>query len=118
MHGYHRLVSLFSLAFMDVCMDDHATKTTREHIVDVLRAEEATASQLSARVDASVQSVYEHVRHVARSLSATDEQLLVAPPACGDCGFDDFDDLVNEPSRCPDCRSENISEAVFTIESD
>ena len=41
---------------------------------------------------------------------------LVAPPECRNCGFSAFDDPVNYPSRCPDCRSESIEEAVFKIE--
>jgi hypothetical protein len=40
----------------------------------------------------------------------------VAPPECAHCGFADFDDPVNHPSRCPDCRSENLTEAVFKID--
>jgi len=41
--------------------------------------------------------------------------LLVAPPTCDDCGFDAFDDLVNRPSRCPECKSESVTEPAYRI---
>jgi hypothetical protein len=91
-------------------------ETTRQRIADELRAEQATASELSDRVDAPRSVVYDHLRHVARSVEGTDERFLVAPPECAHCGFADFDDPVNHPSRCPDCRSENLTEAVFKID--
>lgn len=90
--------------------------TTRERIADVLREEPATASGLATRIGVPTPVVYDHVEHVARSLSGSDEQFLVAPPECRDCGFSDFDDPVNEPSRCPNCRSENVAEPTFKIQ--
>lgn len=47
---------------------------------------------------------------LAESLAGTDEQVFVAPPTCSQCGFDEFDNLVNLPSRCPDCHSESIED--------
>ncbi|WP_380678402.1 transcriptional regulator [Salinigranum sp. GCM10025319] len=90
--------------------------TTRQRIADELRADPATASDLSSRVGVPASTVYDHLRHVARSLDGEDEQFLVAPPECKNCGFSAFDDPVNYPSRCPECRNEGIEEAVFKIE--
>ena len=92
--------------------------TARQRIAEVLRESEATASELAAQVDVPVPIVYDHVSHVAQSLSATDEELLVAPPTCRRCGFDGFDDPANQPSRCPECRSEDVEEPVFTIQGE
>ena len=89
--------------------------TTRQRIADELRADPQTASELSTRVGVPASTVYDHLQHVARSLDG-DEQFLVAPPECRNCGFSAFDDPINYPSRCPDCRSEGIEEAVFKIE--
>jgi predicted Zn-ribbon and HTH transcriptional regulator len=90
--------------------------TTRERITAALRQDAATASELATRVGTTRSAVYDHLRHVAQSLSETDEQLLVAPPTCRDCGFDGFDDPINEPSNCPECRSENVEEPAFRID--
>ena len=89
-------------------------RTTRQRIAAALRDAPATASDLAAEFAIPTPQVYDHVEHVARS--ANEGELLVAPPECRDCGFDGFDDPVNAPSRCPECRSENLSEPVFTIE--
>ncbi|WP_101296571.1 transcriptional regulator [Halegenticoccus soli] len=90
--------------------------TTRQRLADALREGPATASALSRSVGVPRSVVYDHLRHVARSLDGTDERFLVAPPECADCGFNDYEDPVNYPSRCPECRSENVEEAAFKIE--
>lgn len=91
-------------------------RTTRERIADRLREESLSATALAAAFELSTTTVIDHVEHIARSLEDSDEQLLVAPPTCDDCGFDGFDDRLNEPSRCPECHSESVSPPVFRIE--
>ncbi|RQG97876.1 transcriptional regulator [Natrarchaeobius chitinivorans] len=93
-----------------------ADETTRQRLADALREKPATPSELAAEVDLVPHAVVDHVEHVARSIEERDEQLLVAPPTCRDCGFDEFDQLLNLPSRCPSCKSESIAEPTFTIE--
>ena len=93
-----------------------ADETTRQQLAETLRAEPATPSELATRFDLTPHAVVGHIEHVSRSVDGTGEQLLVAPPTCRDCGFDDYDDLLNLPSRCPDCKSESIDEPTFTIE--
>ncbi|MFA1610396.1 transcriptional regulator [Halobellus rubicundus] len=90
--------------------------TTRQRIADALRAEPHDATALSTAVGVPRSSVYRHVEHVAQSVDGEDEQFLVAPPECRECGFDGFDDPLNDPSRCPECRSERIAEPRFVIE--
>ncbi|PSP55861.1 transcriptional regulator [Halobacteriales archaeon QS_1_67_19] len=91
-----------------------ADRTTRERIADHLRRTTASPSALATEFDVTAGVAVDHVRHVARSLD--DEQLLVAPPECRDCGFDEFDDPANRPSRCPDCKSEAVEEPEFRIQ--
>ena len=95
-----------------------ADETTRERITAHLREATASPSSLAAEFDVTPGLAVEHVRHVARSLSDGDERLLVAPPECRACGFHEFDDLVNRPSRCPECKNEGIDDPEFTIESE
>jgi predicted Zn-ribbon and HTH transcriptional regulator len=90
--------------------------TTRERIAAMLRESAATPSDLSTRLETPRAAVYDHVRHIARSLEANDETVLVAPPTCRDCGFDGFDDPANDPSNCPACRSADVAEPTFRIE--
>lgn len=93
-----------------------ARRTTRERIADRLREEALAAGELATEFEIRTAEALEHVRHIARSLEPTDEDLLVAPPACRECDFSDFDDLVNRPSRCPECKSEAVTEPAFRVE--
>lgn len=91
--------------------------TARQRIAEALRDEPHDATALSTAVGVPRSSVYRHVEHVAQSVESDgDEQFLVAPPECRECGFDGFDDPLNDPSRCPECRSERIAEPQFVIE--
>ncbi|EMA63097.1 transcriptional regulator [Halorubrum lipolyticum] len=89
-------------------------ETTRQRIADTLREGPATASDLGEALSLPTPVVYDHVEHVSRSVDG-EAELLVAPPECRDCGFDGFDDPINEPSRCPECKSERIEEPAFVI---
>lgn len=93
-----------------------ADETTRQRLADALRAEPATPSELAVQFDLTPAAVLRHLEHVSRSIDRGDGQFLVAPPRCRECGFDDFDDLLNLPSRCPNCKSEAVDEPTYTIE--
>ena len=92
--------------------------TTRQLIADTLRTGPHDAPELSTAVGIPKSAVYRHVEHVAQTIGSadSDEQFLVAPPECRACGFDGFDDALNDPSRCPECRSERVAEPRFLIE--
>lgn len=93
-----------------------SSRTTRERLADRLRERAATPSELAATFDISRGSVIAHLEHVARSIDAsTGETLEVAPPRCRACGFEAFDDLLNLPSRCPNCKSEDLAEPMVRI---
>jgi len=92
----------------------HEVETTRQRIADFLREKPAAASALAAEFDVTTGDVLTHLEHISESLD--DEELLVAVPECRECGFDGFDDLLNVPSRCPECKSEDVEEPAFSIE--
>jgi predicted Zn-ribbon and HTH transcriptional regulator len=93
-----------------------ANRTTRQRIADFLREDPAEAATIAGEFEITTETALSHVEHISASLEGTDEQLLAAPPECRDCGFDAFDDLTNRPSRCPECKSENVGQPVFTVE--
>ena len=90
-------------------------RTTRQRIADFLRDEPAEAGRLANEFEITTDAALSHVEHIARSLEGTDEQLLAAPPECRACGFAAFDDLANRPSRCPECKSKDVTEPAFTV---
>jgi predicted Zn-ribbon and HTH transcriptional regulator len=91
-------------------------RTTRQRIADRLRERALQAGAIANEFEITTSAALSHVRHIARSLDGTDEQLLVAPPECRDCGFSAFDDPVNRPSRCPECKSESVEEPAFRVD--
>ncbi len=93
-----------------------ASRTTRQRITDRLREQPLTASAIAREFEITAANGLTHVEHIAKSLDGTDEQLLVAPPTCSECGFEEFDDLINRPSRCPECKSESIEEPAFRVD--
>ena len=93
-----------------------ADATTRQRIAAYLGEQTAAPGVLANEFDITTETALSHVEHIAQSLEGSDEQLLVAPPECRDCGFNGFDDRANRPSRCPECRSEAIEEPLFRIE--
>ncbi|MFT4945933.1 MAG: putative Zn-ribbon and HTH transcriptional regulator [Natronomonas sp.] len=93
-----------------------AERTTRQRITDRLRERTSSASALAREFDITTSEALSHVEHISKSLSESSEQLLVAPPECRECGFDEFDDLINRPSRCPDCKSESVEEPAFRVD--
>ena len=93
-----------------------ADRTTRQRIADRLREEALAAGAIAAAFDIQTATAVTHVEHIAQSLEHTDEQLLVAPPTCRECGFDEFDDLLNRPGRCPECKAESVEEPTFRID--
>ena len=92
-----------------------ANRTTRKRMADRLREEPLSASALAREFELRTATTLTHVEHIAQTLDSTDEELLVAPPECVDCGFNRFDDLINRPSRCPECKSENVEEPAFQV---
>ncbi|MFC7077408.1 transcriptional regulator [Haloarcula halophila] len=92
-----------------------ASRTTRQRIADRLREEAMAAGAIATTFEIQTSDALTHVEHIAKSLEPTDEQLLVAPPECEECGFSDFDDLTNRPSRCPECKCESITEPAYRI---
>lgn len=93
-----------------------ADETTRQRLADALRREPATPSALATEFESTTGAILSHLEHVSHSLDHREEEFLVAPPTCRDCGFDTYDDLLNVPSRCPECKSEAVDEPTFTIE--
>lgn len=91
-------------------------QTTRQQILDALRERPDTPSGLATEFEIARGTALTHVRHLSETLDGTDEELLVRPPACRECGFDDFDDPVNVPSRCPECKNEGVEEPAFVVE--
>jgi predicted Zn-ribbon and HTH transcriptional regulator len=85
-------------------------QTTRERIIEILEREYGKGPEsLSRKLEITESEVLEHIKHITES-----EDVEVIPPKCKNCEFDNFDNLF-DPTKCPSCRSEWITNPIFTI---
>lgn len=93
-----------------------ATQTARQHIAELLRAEELTAHELSQRASVPEREVADHLRHLEHTLKSGGERLRTTASHCIPCGFVfEARQKHSRPSRCPRCKSERLSSPRFRI---
>ena len=91
--------------------------TRRQQIAAILRHGGLTVPEMAQRVGAPVKAVLSDLEHVRRSVKGG-EKWVVCDAECLACGFVfKGRDRLNVPSRCPECRSEQIRDAAFEIQS-
>ena len=91
-------------------------KTVRKAIIALLREEELDALELSQILSIREKEVYEHLPHIARTLAAAGEKLIVTPYRCLNCGYTFRErSRLNRPGRCPHCREGHIQMARYRI---
>ncbi|AAY79449.1 transcriptional regulator [Sulfolobus acidocaldarius] len=92
--------------------------TTREKIVLLLKysQEPLTAKQIMKILGIKKEKeVYENLYHIAKSLKRKNVKLFVYLPKCNNCGYVFNIEKPRKPSKCPECKSENIEPPKFTI---
>jgi len=97
---------------------DHTDLTIRQRITEALKGNMLTAKDISRAVGISEKDVSEHLSHIARSVTNKgDEAFVTEPSRCLECGFVFRKrERLKTPSKCPVCRSEEITETRFGIE--
>jgi hypothetical protein len=97
-------------------MSEPEAGTVRQRIAEALRAGPATAKDLSKAVRISEHDVEAHLVHLARSLRARGERLVVRGSECLDCGFAfPGRERTTKPARCPECRGRRITLPEFEV---
>jgi transcriptional regulator len=90
--------------------------TIRHRIVSVLLTHPGTARQMSAELRMPEREIYDHLEHIRKSTHTGPYRLLVQPAACEKCGFIFRKrGRLKRPGKCPICRSESITEPLFTV---
>lgn len=96
--------------------DTGRSHTVRQELAAALRAGPATARDLSRAVAISERDVTFHLEHLAKSLRARGERLVIEPARCLDCGFEfSRREKPARPSHCARCRSARLSLPRFAI---
>jgi hypothetical protein len=93
--------------------------TRRQKIVELLAEEgEYGFEELREVLAVPVHVLETDLEHVEKSVRASGRKLTVAPPRCLDCGFVFHGRGARHfhvPSRCPECRSESISQPRLSV---
>lgn len=98
-------------------------ETIRERMTKLLKesSEPLTAEEIATLLgltDLKPKDVYEHLKHIAKSVRARGHEVLMLPPSCRSCGYVFTSlDKPKKPSRCPKCKSERIAPPAFKIVS-
>jgi predicted Zn-ribbon and HTH transcriptional regulator len=92
------------------------SETIREAIAAALREASLTARDLSEQLGVAEREIGPHLEHLARSVRARGEQLVLEPPRCLGCDFV-FEERARptKPGRCPACRATRIAPPRFSI---
>ena len=93
--------------------------TLRQRIVEELQdsPEPISLKEISKLVGVSEKDLTSHLEHIAKSLKNSNKKLVKFPASCKQCGFELNRRDFKKPSRCPNCRSENISPVFLQIRS-
>ena len=91
--------------------------TVRQRIVDLITETLRSSQQLSELIGIPERHIEDHLIHIQRSVAHNKTRRFVMEPSeCQDCDFVFRERTrLTTPSRCPRCRSENISSPRFGI---
>jgi predicted Zn-ribbon and HTH transcriptional regulator len=82
----------------------------------VLRGNQLTARDISINVGVREQEIYDHLRHIQRSLARKGGELVVTPSECLKCGFVfSKRERLRKPGKCPSCKGQSITEPLFSV---
>lgn len=90
-------------------------RTRRERLRELLLSTEdgVTLEQIEKIFEVKRQIAISDLEHLRLSLRHKEETLMMVPPACTDCGFVFRLEAPKAPSRCPKCKSRDLSEPIF-----
>ena len=89
----------------------------RKDLIEILRGNPMTVSQIARRADESPGCVADDLNHLLRSLKHTEFKAVVDPARCRSCGFEFSGAKLTKPSKCPECHSTWVLEPKIVIES-
>lgn len=85
-------------------------------MIELLREEELDALDLSQILSIREKEVYEHLPHIAKTVAAAGEKLVIHPYVCQNCDYTFKErSRFNRPGRCPRCREGHIRMATYLI---
>ncbi len=91
-------------------------ETVRKGILSALEGQTLSVKDISGAVRISEKEVYDHLRHIQRTINKGGTTLILTPAECKKCGFKfKKRERLKKPGKCPLCRAEAIQEPLFSI---
>lgn len=93
-------------------------RTPRQRMMELLTGTRLATHQLAQMLGIPERQVEDHLEHVVKSLARDKtRRFILEPSRCQDCDFVFRDRRrLTRPSRCPLCRSEDITAPRYGIE--
>ena len=90
-------------------------RTRRERLRELLLSAEDGLSleQIERILEVKRQTAIRDLEHLRLSLKHKAETLMMVPPACTPCGFVFRLEVPKAPSRCPVCKSRDLTDPIF-----
>ena len=90
-------------------------RTRRERLRELLLSSEEgiPLDAIEKILEAPRSTVINDLQHLRLSFRHQDATLLMVPPTCTSCGFTFRLDAPKAPSRCPVCKSRDLSQPIF-----
>ncbi len=86
-------------------------------MIALLSEKEYAARDISKELGIKEKEVFDHLSHISRSVSSGNQTLVILPAGCISCGYVfKTRNRFAKPGRCPQCRSERISDPEYKIE--
>lgn len=91
-------------------------QTIRQEMIRLLGSEELSARELSQTLRIREKEVYEHLRHIRRSVESSGKQLKILPARCLACGYTfESRNRFTSPGKCPRCKNEHIEDPRYKV---
>ena len=92
-------------------------ETIRQQMINLLSEMELNAIELSQDLGIREREVYEHLPHIARSVTSQGKKLVIEPSRCLKCGYVfEGRKRFTRPGRCPRCRETYIQRPTFRVQ--
>jgi len=92
------------------------SQTIRRQLIELLGAATWGVRELSQELHQSEKEIYDHLRHIERSLKPGGKRLVIEPSVCLACGFV-FEERrrPQPPGHCPQCKKTRIRRPRYAI---
>jgi transcriptional regulator len=94
-------------------------RTARQRIIDLITGAKLASRQLAQMLGIPERQVEEHLAHVVKTVARDpSRRFILEPSVCPDCGFIFRSRTkLTKPSRCPQCRGEDVTAPRYGIET-